>query len=150
MKENETLLIRYPDLYGPLEQLNDNELNVCEDMINQINANKYRINLLESLNKKLNNSIKKLNETQMSNIDMDGNDNSVYSNKPDSAINKYENSHDNDATHYFMKPPPSTRTNSNVTTPKASALTRPVPLFKLENEIDENENKPPSSSHGLK
>jgi hypothetical protein len=151
MKENETLLIRYPDLYGPLEQLNENEVNVCEDMINQINANKYRINLLESLNKKLNNSIKKLNETQMSNtsnIDID-NDNIIYS-KPTSAINKYENSHDNDTTHYFMKPPPSTRTNSNVTTPKASALTRPVPLFKLENEIDENENKPPSSSHGLK
>ena len=144
MKENEILMIRYPDLYGPLEQLNENEMNVCDDMINQINANKYRINLLESLNKKLNNSIKKLNETQMNET---GIMNQTEQN--DTSLN------------YFMKPPQSTsRTtpaNSTLATPRNNsssssnrqALTRPVPLFKLENEINEaqlNEKIPPPSS----
>ena len=138
MKENETLMMRYPDLYGPIEQLNEEEMNVCEDMMNQINANKYRINLLENLNKKLNNSIKKLNETQM-------NDTALTNDNQDTSLN------------YFMKPPQSTSrttpSNSNLVTPRRNsignssgkqALTRPVPLFKLENEINENEKNPVS------
>jgi hypothetical protein len=136
-KENEILMMRYPDLYGPIEQLNDNEMNVCDDMINQINANKYRINLLENLNKKLNNSIKKLNETQMNNEKLN-----------ETALTTNEN---NDTSlNYFMKPPQSTSrttpSNSNLGTPRnksannsRQAISRPVPLFKLENEIDETE-----------
>ena len=40
-------------------------MHVCDEMINQCSANKLRIELLESLNRKLENSIKKLNENQV-------------------------------------------------------------------------------------
>ncbi len=145
MKENEILMIRYPDLYGPLEQLNENEMNVCDDMMNQMNANKYRINLLESLNKKLNNSIKKLNETQM--------------NETASTNDQLNETNLN----YFMKPPQSTSrstpANSNLVTPrnnsnsalnKRQALTRPVPLFKLENEINDSQLNEKIPANSLK
>ena len=64
-KDNELLLLKYPDLYCPAE-INEGELNVVDDMQNQINANKHRIGLLDSLNKKLSVSIKKLNEKRES------------------------------------------------------------------------------------
>ncbi len=139
-KENEILMMRYPDLYGPIEQLNEHEMNVCDDMINQINANKYRINLLENLNKKLNNSIKKLNETQMNNEKLN-----------ETTMTSNDNNNNETSLNYFMKPPQSTSrttpSNSNLVTPRNNsatsnsrqALTRPVPLFKLENEIDETD-----------
>ena len=63
-----------------------------------------------------------------------------------------ETNENNDTSlNYFMKPPQSTSrttpTNSNLGTPRnksannnsRQAISRPVPLFKLENEIDETE-----------
>jgi hypothetical protein len=68
-KENELLLIRYPDLYGPIEQFVQNEHSspneLCAQMNNQINANERRINLLVNLNKKLLNSVIKLKENKL-------------------------------------------------------------------------------------
>lgn len=61
MKETELLLLKYPDLYGPIEQLE--ELGVGEEMENQITANRHRIALLENLNSNLSNSVRKLNDS---------------------------------------------------------------------------------------
>ncbi|CAF0817787.1 unnamed protein product [Brachionus calyciflorus] len=136
MKDNESLLIRYPDLYGPMEQLNDDELSVIDDMQNQIKANKHRISLLENLNNKLFNSIKKLNETQGTN----------------EITNDIGASFDDK--NYFMKPnESSSRSQSRLDTPKQSdnnySFSRPVPLFKLDNEI-EIETKTESNESSLK
>ena len=111
LQDNELLLLKYPDLYGPIEQTE--ELGVAEEMQNQINANSHRIKLLENLNNNLFNSVKKLHETQQNS-------------RANSAINKVD---------YFMKE------NSTVEsrTREKQVLSRPVPLFKLENEIDESE-----------
>jgi hypothetical protein len=125
IKENETLLLRYPDLYGPIEQLNPNETNVCDDMLNQINANKHRIQLLDNLNKKLYNSIKKLNETQVD--EMKSNQNKSY----DSENKDYFLKHEGDDL---------SRSTTKMEVRKSSekkSISRPVPLFKLENEIDQ-------------
>ena len=110
LQENELLLLKYPDLYGPIEQTE--ELGVAEEMQNQINANSHRIKLLENLNNNLFNSVKKLHETQL--------------NSRGNSANKVD---------YFMKE------NSTVEsrTREKQVLSRPVPLFKLENEIDESE-----------
>ncbi len=62
LKHNELLLLRYPDLYGPIEQAE--ELSVAEEMENQISANQHRITLLSNLNLKLGNSVRKLSEAQ--------------------------------------------------------------------------------------
>lgn len=124
LRDNESLLIRYPDFYGPLEQLNDDELNVVEDMQNQIRANKHRIDLLEKLNNKLINSINKLNET-------------MTSNQCDNVCASLEEKN------YFMKPTESSsRSQSVLESPKEQkcSYTRPVPFYKLENEL-ENETK---------
>ena len=68
-KENELLLVKYPDLYGPVPQVVDEELNVQEDMVNQISANKHRMQLLEGLNRKLEVSLRKLREVHSVNND---------------------------------------------------------------------------------
>jgi hypothetical protein len=140
LKQNEHLLLKYPDLYGPLENLMDDDdeatttSNVAADMQNQLNANKHRIYLLNNLNKKLENSIKKLNES------------TTTTNEISFVANEEKN--------YFKK-----QSLSNVSTPKAEApthddtrlqaLSRPVPLFKLENEIDQmNRNESAASQLG--
>lgn len=124
-KDNELLLLKYPDLYGPAE-INEGELNVVDDMQNQINANKHRIGLLDSLNKKLSVSIKKLNEKRES-IDQSFN-------KSNSKLDLNETNEN-----YFMKQKDSRRASLNETPRiEKNALTRPVPLFKLENEMNQS------------
>ena len=63
LKETELLLLKYPDLYGPIEQLE--QLSVSEEMENQIDANRHRIALLQTLNSNLSNSVRKLNDTTL-------------------------------------------------------------------------------------
>jgi hypothetical protein len=117
LKENETLLLKYPDLHGPIDQLDLNEVNLCEDMVNQINANNYRIYLLENINKKLSNSIIKLKK----NDSLQKNDEKI---KIPDNLNIINNESDNFESLTFS------------TCPKSKKLSRPAPLFKLENEIE--------------
>jgi hypothetical protein len=63
LKETELLLLKYPDLYGPIEQLE--QLSVSEEMENQIDANRHRIALLQTLNSNLSNSVRKLNDATL-------------------------------------------------------------------------------------
>ena len=123
--------MKYPDLYGPAE-INETELNVLEDMQNQIKANKHRIGLLDNLNQTLMNSIKKLSEKRNS---MDNSQNTLPSPINQSINNNTDLNESND--NYFMRHKDSRR-ESLVETPKKN-LNRPVPLFKLENELDESE-----------
>jgi hypothetical protein len=127
------LLLKYPDLYGPVD-ISESEMNVVEDMQNQINANKHRMSLLDNLNKTLFNSIKKLNEKRNSN------DNSINTNTTgmSSTLNQSSSNNEPNEENYFMKHKDSRR-DSLVETPKNSdrnGLGRPVPLFKLENEME--------------
>ena len=131
MKENENLLLRYPDLYGPIEHPNDNELNVAEDMENQIQANNHRIALLQNLNRNLDNSLRRLNETH-------GKKNSTMDEHLNQTIGRSY-----DVQNYFLKRKESIPEAVKVVDrdTKSATVGRPVPLFKLENEIDELEGK---------
>lgn len=155
--DNETLLLKYPDLYGPLENLSENESNVLEDMLNQVNANKHRISLLENLNGTLMTSIKKLNEA---NVRSNSQENSR---KPSIDI-QYENSHSQQQQQhrYTMQSVSrneheeslnrsSHRRQISPGTGDAKFPPRPMPLFKLDNELsDPNTNKPLSADKTFK
>jgi hypothetical protein len=150
-KDNELLLLKYPDLYGPMSHMEDEEAetNVASDMQNQINANKHRIYLLNNLNKKLENSLKKLNETNVvrsnsssakktpQNINASGAGDGVTSGGGDSNRN------------YFAKQQ-TMSASSTGSTPKSAdesagssrpLLTRPVPFFKLDSEVEQNSSQ---------
>jgi len=136
-KENEMLLLKYPDLYGPIEQHGDeNELNVCEDMINQINANKYRIGLLENLNKKLSNSIKKLNETQVVNSKASETDNYFMKQRanPNDSTRTLTPLRQSSSSKIVQDKHEQANERSSATSAHIMPV-RPVPLFKLENEL---------------
>lgn len=126
-KESEHLLLKYPDLYGTMEHVGeDHDIGVEVDMQNQINANKHRIYLLNNLNKKLENSIKKLHETKSLHKQ------SSLDSNPDQTINEEKS--------YFKKQSSIVSTPKNQPEESAGSrlgLNRPVPLFKLENEIDQ-------------
>ena len=149
-KDNELLLLKYPDLYGPMSHMEDEEAetNVASDMQNQINANKHRIYLLNNLNKKLENSLKKLNETNVvrsnsssakksQNINAHGAGDGVTSGGGESNRN------------YFAKQQ-TMSASSTGSTPKSAdesagssrpLLTRPVPFFKLDSEMEQNSSQ---------
>jgi hypothetical protein len=101
-------------------------------MQNQIKANKHRIGLLDNLNKTLMNSIRKLSEKRNS---IDNSQNILPSPLNQSKNNNTDLNQSSD--NYFMRHKDS-RSESLVETPKKN-LMRPVPLFKLENELDESE-----------
>jgi hypothetical protein len=132
LKENQTLLLQYPDLYGPIEQLDSNETNVCEEMDNQINANEYRIHLLENINAKLRNSINKLKQSKGSQIISEKNIQflNVKETEPDNCeeFSNYRHELELDLENLNLS---SFRKNS-----KTNSFSRPAPLFKLENEIE--------------
>jgi uncharacterized protein (UPF0335 family) len=95
LKDNELLLLKYPDLYGPMEQLsNEQELDVYEDMVNQMNANRHRVNLLENLNRKLDHSMKKLKETRPQSNQNMNDSNQYYSNGHNNSNNNNYTQHD--------------------------------------------------------
>lgn len=131
-KENEILLLKYPDLYGPMTHIDEHgESNVANDMQNQINANKHRIFLLNNLNKKLENSVRKLNETS--------NSASASPSKKETTITSDEPSEH--GSNYFVKQPVSSP--SVLSTPKSiedigsrTLMARPVPFFKLDSELE--------------
>lgn len=134
-KKNEILLLKYPDLYGPMTHIDDHsESNVANDMQNQINANKHRIFLLNNLNKKLENSVRKLNETTMTTNSASGSPS-----KKETTITSDESSEH--GSNYFVKQPVSSP--SVLSTPKSiedignrTLLARPVPFFKLDSELE--------------
>lgn len=129
-KDNEILLLKYPDLYGPMTHIDEHggESNVADDMQNQINANKHRIFLLNNLNKKLENSVRKLNETTTIGSSTPAKNESIV------EISEVINSQ-------FVKQPVSSSSVSS--TPKSledigtrTLMSRPVPFFKLDSEIE--------------
>ncbi len=62
LKEKELLLLQYPDLYGPIPIQKDTD--IIKDMEMQIQANRYRIELLEQQNQTLKSSMQRLIETE--------------------------------------------------------------------------------------
>ena len=101
LKEKELLLLQYPDLYGPIPIQKDTD--IIKDMELQIQANTYRIELLEQQNETLKSSIQRLIEADAKN----------HTEKPSYQQPLYSN---NNNEYQSM---------------------RPIPLFKLENEINE-------------
>ncbi len=146
LRANQTLLLTYPDLYGAIPQLDENEMNVCDDMINQCSANKLRIELLENLNRKLENSIKKLNENQVR-INSTNNWQSrletrttTPQNLPQAPLPPPQNDRQSANLEQLMQPAADSSylTSSSLSSSKMPAplqMQRPVPLFKLENEL---------------
>ena len=115
-------------------------MNVVEDMQNQINANKHRMSLLDNLNKTLFNSIKKLNEKRNSIDNSVNNTTTTNTSSMSPTTLNQSSSHTEPISdgNYFMKHKDSRR-DSLVETPRNSdrnCLGRPVPLFKLENEME--------------
>lgn len=107
-KEKELLLLQYPDFYGPIPI--QKETDITTDMELQIQANQYRIELLEQQNQTLKSSIQRLLEKES------------FRNVEKPYLQQVQNNGE----------------YNNM---------RPVPLFKLENEINEtkangNYNKP--------
>lgn len=111
MKEKELLLLQYPDLYGPIPVQKDTD--IIKDMELQIQANRHRIQLLESQNQALKNSIQKLFESEKKTTTVQS---------PQQSINTTNQNNNKNNNHI----------NENLN------VARPVPLFKLENEISES------------
>lgn len=140
-KDNEVLLLKYPDLYGPMTHIEDpnsetSSNDVANDMQNQINANKHRIYLLNNLNKKLENSVRKLSETT-----------AQKKNSPiENSLGLLANGDSSKESNYFAKPPQSVASTpksstADVVTSNRTGLGRPVPFFKLESEIEQEQQE---------
>jgi hypothetical protein len=142
-KQNELLLLKYPDFYGPMDHLHiEGEIDVYEDMQNQINANQFRISLLENLNRKLETSIKKLKEARppshKAQSYLPNNNFSEESGFNSSMTNKDSTLGDN--LNFFMKPQPETSSSRRSSIVLPEKPSRPFPLYKLESELDEDES----------
>lgn len=136
LKDNELLLLRYPDLYGPIEQFE--EADVADEMQNQISANQHRISLLTNLNDNLSNSVRRLNETQSR----------AVSRANTSHVSASSANHNHSRTinrsevqlNEFMKPDVSRTESRKSEAPKSEAgsrvPSRAYPLFKLDSEIE--------------
>jgi hypothetical protein len=106
LKEKELLILQYPDLYGPIPIQKDTD--IIKDMEFQIQANTYRIELLEQQNQTLKSSIQRLIEADQKN-----------------QVEKLS----------YQQQTSSNYIKNNTEYPSTSM--RPIPLFKLENEINE-------------
>lgn len=135
VKHSQLLLLKYPDLYGPMEHLSvegEQETNVYEDMLNQMNANKERIRLLDELNKKLENSMNRLKQVNGFRNDRSQSSESRHHSMRSNGGGFDTSEHSN----YFMKAPESSSRRSSISQEKPPS-SRPYPLYKLESELED-------------